>query len=82
MEICARIDGLPLAIELASSRIKLLTPQALLARLKHRLELLAGGARDMPARQQTMRGAIAWSYDLLSGEQQALFRQVAAFGGG
>ena len=82
VDICGRIDGLPLAIELASSRIKLLTPQALLARLKHRLELLAGGARDMPARQQTMRGAIAWSYDLLSGEQQALFRQVAAFGGG
>ena len=82
VEICARIDGLPLAIELASSRIKLLTPQALLARLKHRLELLAGGARDMPPRQQTMRGTIAWSYDLLSGEQQTLFRRVAAFGGG
>ncbi len=64
--ICTHLDGLPLAIELAAARIRLFTPQALLSRLSDRLKILTGGARDLPARQQTMRGAIEWSYDLLS----------------
>jgi predicted ATPase/DNA-binding CsgD family transcriptional regulator len=83
VEICVRLDGLPLAIELAVARIKLLPPQSMLAQLKqHRLRLLRGGARDLPARQQTLRNAIEWSHDLLYAGEQSLFRRLSVFGGG
>jgi predicted ATPase/class 3 adenylate cyclase len=81
-EICRQLDGLPLAIELAAARVKLLTPQAMLPRLTNRLALLTGGARDLPDRQQTLRSTIDWSYDLLIGDEQALFRRLAVFAGG
>src|SRR6266581_8182368 len=81
-EICLRLDGLPLAIELAAARIKLLPPQALLARLTPRLTLLSSGARDVPERQQTLRNTIAWSYQLLDVEVQRLFRRLSVFVGG
>jgi len=81
-EICFRLEGLPLAIELAAARLKLFSPQALLARLGSRLQLLRGGPRDMPARHQTLRQAIAWSYDLLTPAEQAFFQRLAVFVGG
>jgi non-specific serine/threonine protein kinase len=81
-EICVRLDGLPLAIELAAARIKLLPPQAMLKRMERRMKLLTGGARDLPTRQQTIRGAIAWSYDLLEADEKILFRRLAGFVGG
>jgi predicted ATPase/class 3 adenylate cyclase len=82
VEICCRLDGLPLAIELAAARIKLLHPRTILTRMEHRLEFLTGGGRDLPARQQTLRNAIAWSYDLLDETEQKLFRRLSAFVGG
>ncbi len=81
-ELCARLEGLPLAIELAAARIKLLPPQALLARLSHRLQVLKGGVQDAPTRQQTLRNTIAWSYNLLDAEEQRLFRRLCVFVGG
>jgi tetratricopeptide (TPR) repeat protein len=81
-EICQRLDGLPLAIELAAARTKLFTPQALLARLSNRLALLTGGARDLPSHQRTLRSTIDWSHDVLHTSEQILFRRLAVFVGG
>jgi predicted ATPase/DNA-binding CsgD family transcriptional regulator len=80
--ICQRLDGLPLAIELAAGWIPLLGPAGVLSRMDQRLLMLTRGARDLPERQQSMRGAIAWSYDLLSETEQRLFRQISVFVGG
>ena len=80
-EICWRLDGLPLAIELAAARIRLFTPQVLLARLTNRLQILTSGARSRPQRQQTLRNTILWSYDLLSADEQTLFKRLAVFSG-
>ncbi len=80
--ICARLDGLPLAIELAAARAKVLSPAAILSKLENRLNLLTGGARDLPERQQTMRGAVAWSYDLLDEFEKAVFTKLSVFSGG
>ena len=81
-EICVRLDGLPLAIELAAARIKLLPPQALLARLVQPLRVLTGGLKTMPARQQTLRGTLEWSYNLLDDQEQQLFQRLSVFVGG
>lgn len=81
-EICARLDGLPLAIELAAARTKILSPLAILGRLHGRLQLLTGGALDLPERQQTLRKAIDWSHGLLNEEEQKLFRRLSVFAGG
>jgi predicted ATPase len=81
-QICRRLDGLPLGIELAAAWARLLPPPALLARLDRRLPLLIGGAHDMPERQRTMRDAIAWSHDLLSEPERRLFRGLSVFAGG
>jgi predicted ATPase len=81
-QICQRLDGLPLAIELAAARVKMLPPQAILARLADRLKLLTGGAQDLPARQQTLRNTLDWSYSLLNTHEKTLYARLAVFVGG
>jgi len=81
-EICVRLDGLPLALELAAASVRLLSPQAMVGRLARRLPLFTDGARDLPARQRTLRGAITWSYDLLEEHERVMFRRLAIFVGG
>jgi non-specific serine/threonine protein kinase len=82
VEICRSVDGLPLAIELATARMRFLDPWTVLERLEHRLQFLTGGARDLPTRQHTLRNTIAWSYDLLEPSEQVLFRRLSVFVGG
>jgi non-specific serine/threonine protein kinase len=82
VEICRHLDGLPLAIELAAARIRILTPQAIASRLSSSFRLLTSGAGNLPARQDTLRGTIDWSYGLLSSEEQLLFVRLAVFAGG
>jgi len=81
-EICQRLDGLPLAIELAAARTKVLSPRAMLERLDNRLSLLTGGARDLPDRQRTLRDTIGWSYELLDEREQSAFASLSVFSGG
>jgi len=81
-EICRRLDGLPLALELAAARIKLLSPQAILSRLDDKLKLLTGGARDLPSRHQTLRNTLEWSYGLLNQEEKTLYARLSVFVGG
>src|SRR5947209_19362911 len=81
-QICIQLDGLPLSLELAAARSKLLSPQTLLGGLNHRLAVLTGGRQDAPTRQQTLRDTISWSYDLLNAEEQRCFRRLAIFVGG
>lgn len=81
-EICRQLDQMPLALELAAARVKAASPTQILARLERRLQLLTGGARDLPERQRTLRATIAWSHDLLTGEEQELFARLAVFPGG
>jgi predicted ATPase len=81
-EICARLDGLPLPIELAAAHVKLLSPQELVKRLEHRLRLLTDGARDLPVRQRALRNTIRWSYDLLDDKERRMFRRLSVFVGG
>jgi predicted ATPase len=81
-DICRRLDGLPLAIELAAARVKVLSPEAILTRLSHRLPLLVARAADRPGRHQTLRAAIAWSEDLLEPDERTVFRRLAVFSGG
>ncbi len=81
-DICHQVDGIPLAIELAAARVKILSPRALLARLTERLQVLTGGAADLPTRQQTLRSAIDWSYDGLEAQEKVLFARMGVFAGG
>jgi predicted ATPase len=81
-EICRRVDGLPLALELAAARVRLLPPQAILSRLDDRLKLLTGGARDLPSRHQTLRNTLEWSYSLLNEEEKTLYARLSVFVGG
>jgi predicted ATPase/class 3 adenylate cyclase len=81
-EICTKLDGLPLAIELAATRIRLLTPQAMLSRLSNRLKVVTGGAKNLPERQRTLRGAVEWSHDLLDEHEQVSFARLSVFAGG
>jgi non-specific serine/threonine protein kinase len=81
-ELCVRLDGLPLAIELAAARVKVLPPQAMLSRVENRLKLLSGGSRDLPERQQTMSAALSWGYNLLDSAEQELFAALSVFRGG
>ena len=80
--MCRRLDGLPLALELAAARLRLLSPEALLERLDRALDVLASGRRDIPERQQTLRATIGWSHSLLTEQEQRLFRRLAVFAGG